>query len=130
MQILGFSLHHPGGVTGYRLTHQGRSLVIATDVEAGDPAADAALLKLAQHAAVLIHDAQYTPDELAVGKAGWDHSSWEAATTLALTAGVERLVLTSHDPQRNDAGVDGIVASARERFPACEAAYDGMIIDW
>ena len=54
---------------------------------------------------VLIHDAQYLPDEIETYK-GWGHSTWEQAAHIAEDAGVERLVIISHDPERTDEGVD------------------------
>lgn len=129
IEVTGVPLHHPGGVTGYRIARAGRSLVIATDVETGDPASDAALRTLAAGADVLVHDAQYTPQEWTTTHRGWGHSTWEQATALATAAGVRRLVLTSHDPDRSDDAVDAIVRAARERFAATEAAFEGQTIE-
>ena len=50
-------LNHPQGVNAYRIDHGDRSLVLATDVEAGDPESDDKLIALARGADVLIHDA-------------------------------------------------------------------------
>lgn len=130
VEVKGVALSHPGGVTGYRLTAGGRSLVIATDVEAGDGAGDAALRTLAEGASVLVHDAQYTPVEWETTRRGWGHSTWEHATALAAVARADRLVLTSHDPDRTDEGVDTIVRAARDRFAATDAAFEGQVIDF
>jgi len=121
------SLSHPQGVVGYRLDAK-RSIVIATDHESGHGAADGRLRVLAQGAAVLIHDAQYTPDERRGARRGWGHSDWEGATGMARDAGVRRLVLTSHDPDRSDAQIDAIRGQARTRFPQTDAAFEGMTI--
>lgn len=130
VEVTGVPLNHPGGVTGYRIAVGGRLLVIATDVEAGDPAGDAALRRLADGADVLVHDAQYTPEEWATTRQGWGHSTWEHATAVATAAGVGRLVLTSHDPERTDEGVDAILHAARGRFAATEAAAQGQLIEF
>jgi phosphoribosyl 1,2-cyclic phosphodiesterase len=130
VEVTGRPLHHPGGVTGYRITAGGRSLVIATDVEAGDADSDAALLALADGADVLVHDAQYTPREWATTRRGWGHSTWEHATAVAAKAGVGRLLLTSHDIGRDDDAVDEIQRLARERFPATEAAVEGQVVEF
>lgn len=122
------SLSHPQGVTAYRIDHDAGSLVLATDFEAGDDRSDNALIELAADADVLIHDAQYLPDELARHK-GWGHSSWEQATEIAVRAGVERLILTHHDPTRTDAQIDALLGDARSRFPDTDAAYAGMQVD-
>jgi phosphoribosyl 1,2-cyclic phosphodiesterase len=120
-------LNHPQGVVGYRLDWH-RSIVVATDHETGDPDADRRLTELAAGADVLIHDAQYTPEEHNGAKLGWGHSTWDAAATAAVDAGVGRLVLTSHDPDRGDDDIDGIRLAARSRFSRTDAAYEGMTI--
>lgn len=122
------TLHHPQGVTAYRFDHGGSSVVIATDYERGDPASDAALARLARGAGTLIHDAQYTPDEYPGHYLGWGHSTRHHAVEAAREAGVERLILVSHDPARTDDQIDAIVATAREEFPATEAAFEGMTV--
>ena len=121
-------LQHPQGVTAYRIDHGDRSLVLATDVEVGDPSSDEALVELARDTDVLVHDGQYLPDEIDIYK-GWGHSTWEQAVAVAERAGVGRLVLISHDPERSDEGVDEVLAAARRRFPNTEAAYAGMQLE-
>ncbi len=121
-------LHHPDGVTAYRLERAGVSLVVATDVEHGDRTADGRLIELARGADVLICDAQYLPGEYEREKVGWGHSTWQSATALARAAGVGRLYLTSHDPSRTDRRLDEILARAREEFPTSDMMREGMEI--
>ena len=121
-------LNHPQGVNAYRIDYGGRSLVLATDVEAGDPESDEKLVALARGADVLIHDGQYLPEEIETYK-GWGHSTWEQAVEIAERAGVDRLIIISHDPERTDAGVDALQAAARERFPNTDAASAGMELE-
>jgi ribonuclease BN (tRNA processing enzyme) len=121
-------LHHPQGVTGFRLTHGRRSAVIATDHEAGQPGIDDRLVEFALGADVLIHDAQFTPEEHQALYDGWGHSTWKDAVRIAAEAGVGRLVLTSHDPFRTDDEIDQIVGLARHEFHDVEAAYEGLAI--
>lgn len=121
-------LTHPQGVAAYRLDGPSRSVVIATDHEAGDTAVDARLSEFASRADVLVHDAQYTPQEHATTRRGWGHSTWRTAVQAAVDARVKHLVLTSHDPDRTDDGVDGIRGEARALFPLADAAYEGMRI--
>jgi phosphoribosyl 1,2-cyclic phosphodiesterase len=120
-------LHHPQGVLGLRLEWN-RSIVVATDHESGDAGADARLLDLATGADVLIHDGQYTPEEHREEHPGWGHSDWEGAARMAAEAGVGRLVLTSHDPDRSDDEIDAMRAAARALFFRTDAAYEGMTI--
>lgn len=121
-------LHHPQGVTAFRLTHGRRSVVIATDHEAGRPEVDARLIEFAMGADVLMHDAQFTPEEHTSLYDGWGHSTWKDATRIATASDVDRLVLTSHDPFRTDDEIDEIVALARRDFANVEAAYEGLAI--
>lgn len=128
LKIAAASLRHPQGVTAYRLTGPTRSLVIATDCERGDPDADAALQSLAEGVDVLVHDAQYSPDEYETRYEGWGHSTWAQAAQAAWEADARKLVLVSHDPARTDNDIDGIVAAARKLFPETTAAFEGMQI--
>lgn len=118
-------LKHPQGVTAYRLDRGDRSVVFATDVERGDADSDQALQELAHGANVLIHDAQYQPDEYDLHE-GWGHSTWRQAVEAAEAAEVEHLILVSHDPDRSDDKVDEILADARVEFPNTDAAYAGL----
>jgi phosphoribosyl 1,2-cyclic phosphodiesterase len=118
-------LHHPGGVIGYRLEGS-HTVVVATDQETGVEEFDERLVKLAHRADVLVHDAQYTPGEHHGPRLGWGHSDWEGASRIAHEAGVTRLVLTSHDPDRTDDEVEAIQSAARALFPLTDAAHEGM----
>ena len=53
-------------------------------------------------------------------------TTWVHAVEAAEEAEVERLILVSHDPNRTDEKIDGILAAARARFQNTEAAYAGM----
>jgi phosphoribosyl 1,2-cyclic phosphodiesterase len=121
-------LNHPGGVYGYRVEHAGRSVVYATDTE-HYACPDPHLVELARGADVLIYDAMYTPDEYAgrVGppKVGWGHSTWEAGVAVADAAGVDRLVLFHHDPERSDDEVDALERRAALARPGTVAAREG-----
>jgi phosphoribosyl 1,2-cyclic phosphodiesterase len=119
-------LNHPQGSMAYRLDGPERSLVLATDHEAGTDA-DQELTDLATGADVLIHDAEYTPEEYPT-KVGWGHSTFEGAVAAAQAASVEHLILTSHDPEHDDHAIDNIVSRARRRFPDTAGAREGMVI--
>lgn len=129
LQITAAPLHHPQGVTGYRIDGPSRSIVIATDCERGDPVADATLRELAAGADILVHDAQYVPEEYDDYYVGWGHSTWAQAAEAARESGVEELILISHDPARSDNEIDALVTSARESFANTTAAYEGMEIE-
>ena len=56
-------LNHPNGVVAYRIEHEGRAVVYATDTEHYAERVDRSLISLAEGADLLIYDAQYTPEE-------------------------------------------------------------------
>ena len=119
--------NHPGGVVAYRIEHEGKSVVYATDTE-HYACVDPALIALAEGADVLIYDAQYGPEEYK-GKVGWGHSTYVAGADLARAAGVDSFVLFHHDPMRSDAGVRELETNARSLFRSSVAAREGMEID-
>jgi ribonuclease BN (tRNA processing enzyme) len=63
---------------------------------------------------IMIHDAQYDPEEFA-RKSDWGHCTVEYAVEVARAAEVGRLVLYHHDPGHDDAWVDAAVELATER---------------
>ena len=129
-------LNHTSPCIGYRVTAGTATFVYATDHEAhsvphwrADRPADAfdpALLAHtgdARHAAfltaadVVVHDAQYGTADYPT-KAGWGHSTVEYAVDIALASRVKTLVLFHHDPDRDDSGVDDLLAVAESRVAA------------
>jgi phosphoribosyl 1,2-cyclic phosphodiesterase len=119
--------NHPGGAYSYRIEEEGKVLVYCTDIEHGE-SLDPAIVELAQGADLLLHDAQYTPEELP-GKQGWGHSSWEQAIEVAELAGVKRLALTHHDPDHNDSFLEQVEKECQARFPECFLTREGVEIE-
>jgi ribonuclease BN (tRNA processing enzyme) len=111
---------HPGPTVGYRVEENGAALAYLPDHE---PALGSDLstveaewisgIALAEGAAVLLHDAQYTQEEY-VERVGWGHSSTEDVVTFARRAGSRRLVLFHHDPLHTDEQLERILARANE----------------
>jgi phosphoribosyl 1,2-cyclic phosphodiesterase len=142
--IEGFSvtaveIPHKGGRTfGYRISDGRATIAYLSDhcPTVLGPGPDGlgeyheAALALTGNADVVIHDAQYTDDELAT-RAHYGHSSCGYAVGLAAAAGAKRLVLFHHDPSRTDHQIDAIVARYRaDGAPvAVDAAFEGMAID-
>lgn len=125
-------LNHPGGALGYRIDHDGQSIVYATDTEHYS-CLDPMLVEFARNADVLVYDAQYLPAEYAgakgQSKVGWGHSTYAVGCELGRAAGVEKLVLFHHDPARTDDAVVRIEAAARELLPGTRAAREGMVLE-
>ena len=118
--------NHPGGAYSFRIERNGKVLVVCTDVEHGDQI-DPRLVELARGADFLVHDAQYTAEELQKRR-GWGHSSFDQAMQLAEMAGVKRLALTHHDPEHDDEFLERIEKLCQERFPNAVLAREGMEI--
>jgi len=71
-------------------------------------------VSFARGASLLVHDAMYTADEYERHR-GWGHSRYEDVVDLALDAGVQRLVLFHHHPERSDTAVSEQVAACQKR---------------
>jgi len=123
-------LSHPNDVLGYRFDGPKGSFCFITDHEHPTRGLSEAVVQFAQGATVLIHDAQYSPEEKRGPKAGWGHSSWEEAALTASEAGVNILYLTHHDPDRSDDELDNIIYRAREVFPRTEIATESSVFDF
>ena len=122
---------HPGGAYGYRINGVERVVCFCTDVEHEGATADAIderVVELARGADLLIHDAQYTQEEMA-DKRGWGHSSWQQAVEVARRAGVSALALNHHDPEHDDEFLADIEQQCRQEFPDSFFAREGMEID-
>jgi len=119
---------HPGGSYGYRLEYNGKSLVICTDLEHGETVLPE-IVEFCRDADLLVHEAQYTNEELATYR-GWGHSSYDQAIEVAELAEVKQLVMTHHDPLHNDAFLLAKEKECQGRYPDCVLAREGMEIDF
>jgi phosphoribosyl 1,2-cyclic phosphodiesterase len=126
-KVFSFRLHHPQGAWGYRVEHEGRCIVYASDHEHGNSICDQGLRRAARNADILIYDAHFTPAEYFRHR-GWGHSTWLEGARLAKEVGVKRLLLFHHSPDRSDAQVESITAKARMIFPATVAAREGLVL--
>jgi phosphoribosyl 1,2-cyclic phosphodiesterase len=120
--------NHPGGAYSYRFEVDGRKLVFSTDIEHVG-GIDQKIVEFCRGADVLIHDAQYTDDELA-DKQGWGHSSYGQAIQVAESANIDRLIVTHHDPDHDDTFLAEVERKYRKRFEGIKFAREGMVIDW
>ena len=118
--------NHPGGAYSYRYERQGSSIVISTDIEHGD-SIDQNIVALAKNTDLLVHDAQFSSEELKTRK-GWGHSSYDQAIEVAKQANVKKLIITHHDPDHDDNYLRKMEKWCQQRFSACEFAREGMMI--
>jgi len=103
-----YSYNHPKvGVLIFRISHQGRSVVVATDTE-GYVSGDRRLVRFAQEADLLIHDAEYTPKEYKT-YIDWGHSVYTDVLNLAFESGVKKVGLFHLNQERTDREMDKIV---------------------
>jgi len=119
--------NHPGGAFSYRLECNGKTIVLCTDLEHGKEL-DPDVIDFCKDADLLIHDAQYTDEQLALHP-GWGHSSFNQAMETAEIAGVKQLVLTHHDPSHDDEFLDNMEKHCQVRFSNCELAKEGLEIN-
>jgi CheY-like chemotaxis protein/phosphoribosyl 1,2-cyclic phosphodiesterase len=128
-RIVAQYLHHPAMTLGYRVEADGAAVAYLCDHEPFSetlwhehPASsraesivhegDRRHARFMAGAGLVIHDAQYTPEEY-VSKKNWGHSTYEYAVGLAAAAGVRQLALTHHDPTHDDAFIEAIEKRAR-----------------
>lgn len=122
-------LNHPITALGFRFEYEGRVFCTCYDTEPyrnlfitdpenpdydeamaieGEEVAkeqNAAIEKFIEGADLVVYDAQYTEDEYK-GRIGWGHTPIEYAIEAASRAGVKKLALFHHDPDRTDDQID------------------------
>jgi phosphoribosyl 1,2-cyclic phosphodiesterase len=144
-------MNHPSPTLGYRIESEGRSICYLCDHEPfceqiwRDGAergffdsilhdGDRRHAEYMRDADVVIHEAQYTPQEYPA-KRNWGHSTYAYVVELAALAGVRRLFLTHHDPSHDDEFVSRVELKAKElarklnsKLEVC-CAYEGCEIE-
>ncbi|HKP74334.1 MAG TPA: MBL fold metallo-hydrolase [Longimicrobiaceae bacterium] len=126
-----FHVNHPGVTFGYRVSSGGASAVYVPDNELGDdpdPEWYAGLVEFVRGADLLLHDAMLADAEYAT-RHGWGHSTFAQAVRLAEDAGVRRLALFHHAPDRTDAELDAIAAGLRDGLAARGSALVLCVAD-
>ena len=120
-------LNHPGGATGYRVEHGGRSICYVTDTEHDPDSPDENILGLVEGADILIYDAMFTDEELPRHR-GWGHSTWEEGARICDAAGVATYAIFHHAPDRDDDALDRIGSAAKRLFPGSVVASEGLVL--
>lgn len=149
-------LNHPITALGYRFEYEGKVFCTCYDTEPfrnlfitdpGHPDYDEAMALEGEEVAreqntaieeffagadLLVHDSQYTAAEYVKGRVGWGHTTVEHAIEAACRAGVKKLALFHHDPDRTDDQIDELAQTYCEpgRYGATEVffAREGMSI--
>jgi phosphoribosyl 1,2-cyclic phosphodiesterase len=148
LKIAAQKMNHPSPTLGYRVAGDGGVVCYLSDHEAfyegiwrdgAEPGhlesirepGDRRHAEFMQGADIVIHEAQYTPEEY-LAKQNWGHSTYSYVVKLAAAAGVRRLFLTHHDPSHDDAFIATMEQQARELAyrldPQLEVAcaYEGL----
>lgn len=139
LRVTAHPVSHPGTTLGYRVEAGSTAVAFIPDHE---PALGVDLesldsdwisgFQVAEGAALLLHDAQYTESEYAT-HVGWGHSSVRHAVTFARRAQAGRLLLFHHDPVHTDDDLARHCDRARELWRGGgvppELAREGMEID-
>jgi phosphoribosyl 1,2-cyclic phosphodiesterase len=138
VEVAAYRTRHPGYACGYRVRAGSAAAVYIPDNEIGTEPDEqtawyAGLVEFARGADVLIHDAMLDEPEYERFR-GWGHSTYRQAVRLAEDAGVARLLLFHHAPDRTDVELDRVVEQisaeldARGSTLSVEAAREGSEI--
>lgn len=152
------NVHHPGVTFGYRITVGAKTIIYISDNEClfleksinqkyqeftneekelfdeMKKEEYQAELDLIKDADILIHDAQYTPEDYKL-KRGWGHSCYIDTVNLAIDADVKELYLYHHDPNYDDDAIDAMhkksleLVSERSSELKCHIAREGHVIN-
>jgi phosphoribosyl 1,2-cyclic phosphodiesterase len=129
------SVRHVGRTNGYRVELGGATVAYISDHQQpmdGTFDVSRAVRDLAEDVDLLIHDAQFTPDEF-VEKRHWGHCTVDYAVEVAVRSGARRLALFHHDPNHADEMVDEMLDRAHAALPSgCDlelmAAAEGLTV--
>ncbi|MDM8550993.1 MBL fold metallo-hydrolase [Desulfobacterales bacterium HSG2] len=108
-------LNHPGNSYAYRITHNNKTVVYATDSEYKDLSAKALkpFTDFFDGADLLIYDAQFTFLE-SIEKEDWGHSNALIGVDMALLSHVKKLAFIHHDPTYDDKKLWDMLETANE----------------
>lgn len=126
---------HSGETNGYRVEVDGYVIAYVSDHQEplDNPTwVDPGVLELCDGADVVIHDSQFTPQEL-LDRPEWGHCTATYALEVAAQAGAKSVCLFHHDPGHDDDTVDALFAECREKAKdrgvhEVLAAAEGMTI--
>jgi len=124
-------LSHPNGGYGYEFVEDGKRFLFLTDNELGlqheGGLTRDEYVEVCKGVDILLHDAQYTDEEYEQRTRGWGHSTYREAVDLAIEAGVKRLGLFHHDPDRRDEDLDRILEWCQEHVLAQGSDLDCFV---
>lgn len=158
IDIAYYSVHHPGITYGYKIKVGDKMIIYVSDnecqfldksirqkmtefnreeqemFEAMNREEYEYELRTIKDADILIHDAQYTPEDYET-KRGWGHSCYVDVVNSAIDAGVKELYFYHHDPYNDDEAIDKIyeksqqIIQTRNASLKCHIAREGMELE-
>jgi Metal-dependent hydrolases of the beta-lactamase superfamily III len=140
------STHHPGLTYGFKIQTPHQTIGYITDnemlqghhgplhnipEELSDP--HQSLIQFFTGCDLLIHEAQYTPEEY-LHKVGWGHSSSLNAMYLIKETKTSQWLVTHHDPSHTDHDLHALQADTKKRLEeydiSCKTAWIGDRFVW
>lgn len=125
--VVPIHLSHPNGGRGYKFIEDGKSFVFLTDNELGYMHPNGLTLddyaEFSQGAELLIHDAEFTPDEYK-RFIEWGHSSYADVLDLASKAGIKKLGLFHLNQNRTDDAMDEIVNICQQKISRNKLGFE------
>ncbi len=158
IQVKHHSVHHPGITYGYTINAANKKIIYISDNECQflDKSIKQKMTEFSEEeqemfeamnreeyeyeltsikdADILIHDAQYTPEDYET-KRGWGHSCYVDVVNSAIDARVKELYLYHHDPYNDDDAIEKIFEASqkiiedRKSDLKCHVAREGMEIE-
>lgn len=117
---------HPGGVTLFRVSGNGKCVVVVTDCTITAEQMPG-LVKFAQNCDLLLCDGQYSSEEWKT-RSTFGHNTWVYAALLGKEAGAKQVRVIHHDPLHTDAFLDGAADELLRIHPRCGFGREGEVI--
>ena len=121
-----FRLTHPNGALGYLVQLGERRVAYVTDHEHKAGRLSPNVVEMSAHVDALIHDAQYSREQVANTKKGWGHSGWEDVLDVAMQSQAKRVFFFHHDPDTTDTELNERQLIAQQTFPNAIVAREGL----
>lgn len=120
-------LPHPGGATGYRFDHEGRSICYLSDLEHCSAWPPKNLTNFAQNADLIIFDGMFCCDDYRSHE-GWGHSTWSKGIELCRASGAKALAIFHLNPYYDDAQMLKIEETMQREMPEAFIAREKHFI--
>lgn len=113
IKISNTELQHPNKAYSFRVEHEGKTFVYATDGEYNKISTEkfADYIEFFRDADLLVFDAMYSFDQ-EIQRIDWGHSSALVGIDLAIRGNVKRLALFHHDPDNDSFGIFKLLDAA------------------